>query len=260
MIKKSWVVTGLALLATLTLTTACNREGATSAGGKTGLQALSEAAAKTKDQSFKFTLTYGALLTADGTQDAAAGNASVNMNVDQPTSGIKLKINALILGPDTYLKMDFGALGAAIPGLTDVGDRWMHVDTPKLAGSAMSLGLKTGSDSVGVDNYIRGVVTAEQVSATEIKGTLDLTKSAPPGTTGENLGALGDAGKNVPFTATLDDQGRVSKIVIKMPKVGAYPASDLITTYADYGVPVELAKPAPTEVVEAPAMIFQFLQ
>lgn len=261
MIKKSWAVTGLALLATLTLTTACHRQGASPAGGNTtGLQALTEAAAKTKDQSFTFTLTYGALLTADGARDPAAGNASVNMNLDAPSTGIKLKINALVLGPDSYLKMDFGTLGAAIPGLTDVGGRWMHVDTAKLESSSMSLGLKPGNDSVSIDNYIKGVVTAERVSATEIKGTIDLTKSAPPGTSSDDLSALGAAAKNVPFTATLDDQGRVSKIVIKMPKVGGYPASDLTTTYADYGVPVELAKPAPTEVVEAPSMIFQFLQ
>jgi hypothetical protein len=260
-IKKSWAVTGLALLSALTLTTACHRQGAASAGGaKTGMQALAEAAAKTKDQSFRFTLGYGTLLTADGSQDAAAGNASVNMNVDEPTSGLKLKINALILGPDTFLKMDFGALGAAIPGLADVGDRWMHVDTSKLAGSSMSLGLKPGSDSVGIDNYLKGVVAADQVSATEIKGTLDLSKSAPPGTTAEDLGALGAAGKNVPFTATLDSQGRVSKIVVTMPKVGTSPASDLTTTYSDYGVPVELARPAPADVVEAPAMIYQFIQ
>lgn len=259
-IKKGWAVAGLALLASLTLTTACHRQTATAGGGTNGLQALTEAAAKTKDQSFRFTLAYGTLLTADGSQDAAAGNASATMNVDEPTSGLKLKINALILGPDTYLKMDFGALGAAIPGLADVGGRWMHVDTAKLAGSSMSLGFTSGNDSVGIDTYVKGVVSAEQVSATEIRGTLDLSKSAPPGTTGEDLKALGDAGKNVPFTATLDSQGRVSKVVVKMPKVGTYPASDLTTTYSDYGVPVELAKPAPADVVEAPAMIYQFIQ
>jgi hypothetical protein len=248
------------LLAALILTTGCNRQGAPSAAGsETGRQSLTEAAAKTKDQSFTFTLTYGTLLTAEGSQDPAAGNARVTMNLDQPSSGLKLKINALTLGPDTYLKMDFGALGATIPGLTDVGDRWMHADTSKLASSAMSLGVKPGSDSVGIGHYVRGVVTAEQVSATEIRGTLDLTQAAPPGLSADP-GSLRASGRNVPFTATLDDQGRVSKIVVKVPKVGTYPASDLTTTYANYGVPVELNKPAPADVVEAPAMIYQFIQ
>jgi len=264
-IRRRWAIAGLTVLASLTLaTTACQTKGSPGGGGgaqtKSAQQILTDAAAKTKGQSFKFTLSYGTLLTGDGAQDGSGSNASVNMTVAEPTSGITIKVNALVLASDMYMKMDFGALGSAIPGLGDIGDKWMHLDATKVSGSALSLGLKPGEDSLGAENYIKGVVTAEKVSDTEIKGTLDLTKSAPPGTDEEALKALGDSAKNVPFNATLDSEGRLSKIVIHMPKVGEFPASDLTTTYSDYGAAVNLQKPAAAETVEAPAMIYQFFQ
>jgi len=262
-IKRRWAIAGLTVLASLTLaTTACQTKGSGGGGGvqaKSAQQILTDAAAKTKGQSFKFTLSYGTLLTGDGAQDGTGSNASVNMTVAEPTSGITIKVGALVLGSDMYMKMDFGALGSAIPGLGDIGDKWMHLDSTKVSGSALSLGLKPGED-LGAENYIKGIVTAEKVSDNEIKGTLDLTKSAPPGTDAEALKALGDGAKSVPFTANLDSEGRLSKIVIKMPKVGEFPASDLTTTYSDYGVAVNLQKPAASETVEAPAMIYQFFQ
>lgn len=266
MIRRCRAIAGLAVLASLTLaTTACQKSGSPSGGGgapaKSATEILTDAAAKTKGQSFKFTLSYGTLLTGDGAQDGSGKNASVNMTVAEPSSGITIKVGALVLGSDMYMKMDFGALSGAIPGLGEIGDKWMHLDATKVSGSSLSLGLKPGGgDALGAENYIKGVVTAEKLSDTEIKGTLDLTKSAPPGTSSDDLAALGAEAKNVPFTATLDSEGRLTKIVIKIPKVGEFPASDLTTTYSDYGTPVNLEKPAAAEVVEAPAMIYQFFQ
>ena len=83
------------------------------------------------------------------------------------------------------------------------------------------------------------MVSAEKVSATEIKGTVDLAKSAPGIASAAELAKLGDEAKNVPFTATLDAEGRISKIVISMPTVGDYPAADMTTTFTDYGTSVD---------------------
>jgi hypothetical protein len=264
-IRRRWAIAGLTLLASLTLaTTACQTKsggggGTPTTAAKSATEILTDAANKTKGQSFKFTLAYGTIMTGDGVQDGSGANANINMTLAEPTSGLNIKIGALVIGSDMYMKMDFGALGAAIPGLAEVGDKWMHIDSTK-AGAGLNLGIKAGEDTIGAESYIKGVVSAEKVSDTEIKGTMDLTKSAPVGTDDEDIKALGDAAKSVPFTATLDSQGRMSKIVIKMPKVGDFPASDMTTTYTDYGAAVDLKKPAASEVVEAPAMIYQFLQ
>ncbi len=109
---------------------------------RTGTQILSDAAAKTKGQSHKFTLAYGTLLTGDGARSGDGATGTVNMTISDQASGITIHVGALLVDADIYLKMDFGSVGVAIPGLGQVGDRWMRVDADRV--SAASLGLKPG--------------------------------------------------------------------------------------------------------------------
>jgi hypothetical protein len=132
----------------------------------------------------------------------------------------------------------------------------MHMDKSKLGSGSVASGLVSGG-KVDAEEFAKGVVSAERVSDTEIKGTLDLTKSAPSVVTADELAALGPEAKNVPFTATLDGDGRIAKFVISMPKVADYPAADLTTIFSNYGSEVAIAKPAAAETVEAPELIYQ---
>ena len=79
------------------------------------------------------------------------------------------------------------------------------------------------------------MVSAETVSATEIKGTVDLTKSAPIALPASEVAKLTADQRIVPFTATLDSQGRIVKTVVNMPAIAGYPAAPLTTSYSDYG-------------------------
>jgi hypothetical protein len=258
--KRLAIVALLALLGLGTAggctTTGGGRENA-SAPTQTGTQLLSDAAAKTKGQSYTYTLAYGTLLTGRGVSSGDGKTGSVNMTVSDQASGVTIKVDALLVGADMYLKMDFGSLGAGIPGLGELGDKWMRVDAAKVP--AGGIGLKPGADTVAPDSIVKGVASAERVSDTEITGTIDLAKSAPPGVAAADLEQLPAANRIVPFTATLDGQGRLAKVVIKMPAVAQFPASDLTTTFADYGTTVDIAKPPAADVVPAPDMIYQFL-
>jgi len=257
-ISRRVAVAGLAALASLTLlTTACTTKPAdTTAPAKSATEILNEAAAKTKDQSFTYTLSYGTLLTGDGAQSADGKSSKVNMNVSDAASGLNLKIGALVIGNDLYMKMDFGSLGAAIPGFGSIGDKWMHIDKAKVKPGSV---LTVDPNSIGVEHYVKGVVSAEKSGDTEIKGTIDLAKSAPVGVDAGDIANLPAAERIAPFTATLDGDGRISKIVIMMPKVGQFPASALTTTFTGFGAAVEVAKPAAAQTVEAPDLIYQFL-
>ena len=253
------------LIAFLTLTAGTSACTTGSAGGddsaattQTATQILTDAAAKTKGQSYKFNLAYGTLLSGDGTRAGDGGSGTVNMTISDQASGVTIKVGALLIGPDMYVKMDFGSLGSGIPGLGQLGDKWMRVDAAKV--STASLGLKSGADTSIADSVVKGVVSAERISATEISGTVDLTKTGPPGVSAADLQALPAADRIAPFTATLDREGRFAKIVIKMPAVAEFPASDLTTTFADFGAAITVTKPAAAEVVAAPDMIYQFLQ
>ncbi len=262
--RRRLAATGLAVLASLTFaTSACATAPATPAPTtptKSPTELLNDAAAKTKGQSFKYTLVYGTQLTGDGARDASGANAFRNVTFTDAASGLVIKANALVIGDVLYAKVDLGPLGASIPTLAGLSNKWMTVDRTRIGTSGLAAGMVPSSESLTPESYIKGVVSAEKVSDTEIKGTIDLTKSAPSLIPAADIAKLPPESKNVPFTTTLDGEGRVMKIVINMPKVGDYAAADLTTTYSDYGAPVTVTKPPAAETIAAPEIIYSFLK
>ena len=254
-------ITGLAALASLTLLGACTATPNPQVSGtpKSAIDVLNDAAAKTNGQSFKYAVTYGDMLTGDGARDATGANTQRNVTVKTGTTGLTIVAKVLHVSDKVYVKLDLGAFGSFVPGLGGVGDRWLLIDTAKLNASGLSASLVPNADSSTIDAYIKGVVTAETVSATEIKGTVDLTKSAPIALPASELNKLNVDQKVVPFTATLDDQGRVIKTVINMPAVAGYPAAPLTTTYTDYGAAITIEAPAASQVVNAPDTLYLVL-
>jgi hypothetical protein len=157
-----------------------------------------------------------------------------------------------VLGTDMYMKMDMG--DAALPGMDPKS--WMHLDIAKLPANN-SLGLKPGEfDPVGAAKFLRAVATAEQVDADTIKGTMDLTKAdGAGGIEGKTLQSLGAKAKAMPFEATVDGEGRLSKLVLDMPAMDGEPAQRFSVTYSDFGTPVEVSKPT-GKITEAPEAIY----
>jgi hypothetical protein len=262
-ITRRTVMTGLAVLAGITLaTTGCTKTPGAPATpttpAKSPTEILSDAAAKAKGQSFKYTLAYGTDLTADGAQDATGANAT--RNIAFANAGVNIKGNVRLIGDSLYAKLDLGPAASSIPGLAGLGSKWVVLDKKKIGNSGLAASLVPGGDTGTPETYIKGVVSAEKVSDTEFKGTIDLTKAAPAAVPANELASLAPETKNAPFTAKLDEQGRINTIVIKMPKVGSRPAADLTTTFTDYGASVDVPKPAPAETVTAPEAVYAFLQ
>jgi hypothetical protein len=256
-------LTGLAVLASFALTTACTKGtpgASTTTPVKSAADQLKEAAAKTKGQTFKYTVAYGDTIKGDGALDSTGKSSESNMTVSVADAGLTVKINTLIVDGDIFLRLDLGPLTATIPGLKDLGTKWMHVDKAKIGNSGLVAQFTPSEESVGASAFVAGVVSAEKVSDTEYKGTIDLTKSAPGVLQDDQISGYGDAAKAIPFTATLDSQGRIIKLVLTMPKTATLPAADLTSTYTDFGVALPIAKPAASDVVEAPDLIYTFLQ
>ena len=251
----------LAAFAALATTACTNAPGSpgTPTPTKAATTVLEEAAGKSNGQSFKYTLTYGEGLTGDGYQDAAGENASRNVVIKDPSTGLTIKANGLLFPDGLYLKVDLGPMTASIPGLGGLGDKWLVADKAKIGDTGLAAFL-TSTESNKPEAFIKGVVTAEQTSPTEIKGTFDLAKSAIGIATPAEIATVGDAAKSIPFAVTLDADGRISKIVLDMPKLPEYPEADLVTTFTDYGAAVEVPKPAADQTVPAPEMIYLFLQ
>ena len=230
-----------------------------SGSARPATQVLTDAIAKTKGQSFTYTLTSGTQVTADGAQDVAAGNGSRNVTFTDPASGLVLKANLVMVSGGLYAKVDLGAAAALVPGLAGANNKFLTLDPKKVNPNGLAAGLLPTADTVTPDSYLGGVVTANSVSATQVTGTTDLSKSAPKLIPATSIAKLDATSKVVPFTATLDDQGRITKVVLSLPKIEALPAADLTVNYAGYGSTVQITAPAAADTVPAPDLIYSFL-
>lgn len=77
---------------------------------------------------------------------------------------------------------------------------------------------------------------------------------------GSTVKDLGTTATKLPFEAKVDPQGRLTRLTIKVPAVGATPAQDLQVSYSDYGAATAPKAPPASEVVEAPAKLYELLK
>jgi hypothetical protein len=210
--------------------------------------ALATATAALGTQSFKITMTAGPGVKLTGLIDSPDSKGTATLNITGSNTDIQVK--TLLVVQDLYVQ---------IPGVTKTG-KWTHVDVSKLPEGA-NTGLRPGQiDPINTQKVLTSTTDVKQVDSRSYSGTLDLTKVA--GITGIDPATVttwGAAAKNVPFTAGLDDQGRLSALTIQLPAVQGQKAEPLDVTYTDYGTPVTADRPATVDVVEAPASLYSAL-
>jgi hypothetical protein len=247
---------GLALIASLAFAAGCN----STKGGGSGSPSPSAAGdpvkilgASVKDlstTSYKYAAKSGDS-SATGAVDPVA--KTVHMNVSATAEGMTFKVELMALAKDYYLKLS----GLPLPGLD--GSKWIHLDANKVP-SLKGIGIDDLTDPAGLKNFEKAIVSAEKTGDRTYKGTLDLTKLTG-GTfiDAETATKNADKVKAVPFEATLDEKGRLTKLSFTLPAVGSDPAAPSEVTYSDYGAAVDATKPAAGEVVEAPELVYKLL-
>ncbi|MEV5819953.1 hypothetical protein ACFYMB_13185 [Micromonospora haikouensis] len=164
---------------------------------------------------------------------------AMDMTMELGTAG---ETRVLMIGRDAYVKMG-GQLGAATGG----SGKWLHLDTRNL-GSGGQLGLMPADDPVGVRKLLDAVVEVRRIGPGTFVGTLDYSKSMADSKT---LADLGDKAKAVPFTATVNEQGRLKKLGVDTTVVSPM-LGPMSVIYSDWGTPVSVSRPPAIQVVEAP--------
>lgn len=258
--RRMTAVVGLTLAAALTFSaTGCKKDetGTGQNGPGTAATATADPAAMLANSavalnkdSFKINcdLSIG---TVTGSMDTPNKTGVMTMKIS--TGGTTMDMDMRLLGTDLYMKMN--TAGKSVPGFDS--SKWIHLDMTRLPANN-SLGFKPGEmDPAGAAKFLNAVATAESGANGTIKGTMDLTKAVgAAGVDKNSLSLLGEDAKKVPFEATLDDQGRLTKLVVDMPKMGTVDAYKAVTTYSDFGTTVTVAKPRASEIVEAPEMLY----
>jgi hypothetical protein len=209
---------------------------------------LGSAAAALGNTSFKVTLTNGPGVNLTAQVDPVGSKGTGTLTLSGTNANLELK--TLLVGQDLYVQ---------IPGITKAGT-WTHVDVSRLPAGA-NVGLRPGQiDPANTAKLLTSTTNVQMVDSRSYKGTLDLTKAV--GLTGVDqvtVDSWGTAASQVPFTAGLDDQGRLSELTIQLPAVNGKASPPLDVLYTDYGTPVTADKPAASEIVEAPDNVYTTL-
>ncbi|MEV0211771.1 hypothetical protein [Micromonospora sp. NPDC050695] len=203
---------------------------------------LKAAAAKADEQPYKLTVGTGG--TADGGDstvvlwDPKAKRGLETTSLKVPNGAVK--IERLTTGPDVYVRVT--APDRRVP-VWD-GKTWWHVGAPGAPAA------KQGLDNTRLAGTLAAPAGVRQTGVREYAGTLDLRGS------GEVLGSgvgtvLGDRAGAVPFTASVDEQGRLVRYRIELASEQSQTAQ-LDLTYSDFGLSVTADPPAADLIGEDP--------
>jgi hypothetical protein len=219
-----------------------------SAADPAAAQALGQATAALGNTSFKITMTSGPSFKLTGQMDAPGGKGSAELTA----TGTNTEFHVLtrLAGQDLYVQ---------VPGVTK-GTTWTRIDMTRLP-EGNTLGLKPGQiDPANAAQLLSSTTDVRQVDPRKFEGSLDLTKAVGlAGVDQKSIQTYGSTAQKVPFTAGLDEQGRLSALTIQLPAVQGKQAQPLEVLYTDYGVTVPDVRPAAAEVVEAPNDLYSTL-
>ena len=197
-------------------------------------EALVAAAMKLGEQSVRMQLTMTGM-TGSGVMDPKT--RMVQMTLDM---GSQQDMELRALGNDVYMKM---------PVLT--GEKWMHIDVTKYNDGA-NLDFMPDGDPGSAAKTMENVVDVERTADGRFTGTIDMTKAE--GVNGGAAALLGEKARAVPFTATVDAEGRLTSFEVDMSGINSA-AGKMTTTYSDFGTPVDVQRPPADQIQEAPATI-----
>jgi hypothetical protein len=214
--------------------------------------ALVAAATSLNGKGYDMTLT-AASVTGKGSVDPT--NHAVTFDAKASEGGQTFELNLTGIGSDLWAKIDLGALNSQV-GLDPT--KWIKIDATKVDESSIGLNLSNLSDVLDIGSLTKAVSNVQRTDATHLTGTIDLTSLT--GTEKPDADALkkaGAAAKSVPFTATLDDQGRLSDLKINGDSIDSGLSVDI--ALSNVGSPTAVTAPPAADVVPAPAAIYQIL-
>lgn len=207
------------------------------------LAELTAAAQKLNDDTVTVTVE-SAGLSSTGSLDPASDKATSTMKFT--AQGTSSTIDVRAVGQDVYLR------ATGMPNVDPA--KWLHLDVARLSGTSYDL-LPEG-DAAGAGRYVENMADVESTGDGSYRGTLDLTKVS--GNAGVSIDVLGGKGDAVPFTATVDDQDRLTGVTIDLSSVDPQ-LGTVKTTYSGFGSPVTVEAPAAAETVEAPESVLRLL-
>ncbi|MFI7607151.1 hypothetical protein ACIBTV_18685 [Micromonospora sp. NPDC049366] len=221
-------------------------------------QALLASTTAIREGNFRFTMS-GAGSRAEGQVHEPSQSASMRVAVGDASSDLSMTLDVIHYRPDSWVKVELGGKAAgSVPGLDRLNlGKYQHLDQTRIKGNR-NLGFDFEKlDPAGSEVLTQSVTEVRRTGDGAYAGTIDLSKAAQAGSMDASvITALGQQAQSVPFTAKVDPQGRLSELVVQIPAAGQSKAQEVRVTYSDYGTASAAQKPPASEVVEAPAELY----
>jgi hypothetical protein len=258
LVTRRRVGAALAVLATLVGLPACTGSPPTvtptaspTPRGPSPAETLTKALASVKGMDCDLTVTQpGQDSVATGSVNYATESAMITAK--SRAGNALISMEAVQIGPKLWTKIDFGSTNTKL-GLN--AKKWYLVDQTKLTGPNAKLFDVANFDVLDIAGLMIGTSGVARKDATHLSGTVDLTQatgvSAP---TQADLATAGAGAAKIPFTATIDDQGRLVDLLIQADAVDP----DLTNEYAfsNIGAPSPVTAPAVADVATTPAAVY----
>lgn len=241
---------GLAAAATLTVTGCAAATGTDESEQTDPSVVLASSADALGDEPAAFEMTMGDVMTMTGVFDPANEAGEMTMSFD--ADGMQMEMQFVVIETDVWMNM--GEIGQLMGAETP----WMLIDLSRLGPDA--LGFEPGdSDLMGATEMLQSLGEVEQVDDHTFEGTIDLTATSNTMVDDDLLDLVGEDAANLAFTATIDDQDRLSTISIELPSIPGLGVETIDMRFFDYGSPVEITPPPADQVSEMPAELYGFL-
>lgn len=193
--------------------------------------------------------------STDGVVDAASRKLSMTTAYKEVEAGFTLTMSYLVVDKDQWVKISFDK---QLPGMPKLPKTWLRLDQSKIKDDPFTN--LDDPDPVGAGALVDAIVEVSEAEPGTFAGTLDLTKATEASVVDDDgLEALGAKATAVPFTATLDDAGRLATIDIKVPAYAKVEAFTHHSTYDKYGSAPEVRAPAANASQDAPAAAYELL-
>ena len=192
------------------------------------------------------------------TGDADPAGRKLTLAITSEVFGETIRSSVRVLGDDTYATLGRTALPDVDP------TKFIRFPTGEAA-TVSPVHLGDPFDPGGIKALTAAMTEARQTAAGSYAGRLDLGEAAAGTSRGllpasaEQLADAGGTIRDIPYTATVDGEGRLTGLTLRMPAYGRVPAYTSKVAYSALGRPVEVAKPSAAQTTEVPEAVRRLL-
>jgi hypothetical protein len=203
---------------------------------------------------YAFSFNDGQSATS-GVVDPKNQRISMTISYKEPELGFTLTMAYVVVEKDQWVKISFDK---KIPGMPQLPKKWLKLDPSKVDDDPFT-NLKD-PDPVASAAIFHAINEVSEKKPGAFAGTLDLgITGAAQVVDADALKALGTKADAVPFTATLDDKGRLATVDVKVPGYAKVKAFTHHATYSKYGSAPEVKAPAASASQKAPDEAYELL-